>query len=81
MADLDWGRSYAEHQRMRVGQLRTARERGERFFRLGDAGAVVDPSRLSDRQIEDVAWRDAERVVNRAIISHNEQAERRRPAA
>lgn len=80
MPDLDWRRSYVEHQRMRASQLRAARERGEGFFRFGDAGAVVDPSRLGDRQIEDVARRDAERVVNRAIIFHNEQAARRRTA-
>lgn len=62
---------------MKAAQLRAARERGETFFRFGDAGSTCNPSRMSDRQIEDAARRDAERVVNRAIISHNEQAERR----
>lgn len=81
MAKPQWGRSYEEHQRMKVAQLKAARERGETFFRFGDSGATCNPSRMNDRQIEDAAMRDAERVVNRAIISHNEQLERNRRAA
>lgn len=72
-----WGRSYENHQRMKAEQLKAARARGETFFRLGMNGHPVNPSRMSDRQIEDAARRDAERVVNRAIIEYNEQAERR----
>lgn len=74
----DWRRSYQEHQRSRVAQLRAFRERGETFYRFGDSGRTCDPSRMSDRQIADAALRDAERVVNMAIAQHNEQVERNR---
>lgn len=73
----DWRRSYQDLQRSRVAQLRVLRERGATFHRFGDAGAICNPSRMSDRQIADAALRDAERVVNRAIAQHNEQIERR----
>lgn len=77
MRTLDWSRSYQEHQRKKAAQLRDARSRGVTFFRFGDAGATCNPSRMTDRQIDDAARRDAERVVNMAIITHNEQVERR----
>lgn len=76
-----WGRSYENHQRMKIEQLRAARARGETFFRFGVSGRVVDPSRMTDSAIERAAMRDAERVVNRAIIEYNEQAERERLAS
>lgn len=76
-----WGRSYENHQRMKIDQLRAARARGETFFRMGVSGRVYNPSRMTDREIDDAARRDAERVVNRAIIEYNEQAERERRAS
>lgn len=69
----DWRHAYHEHQRRKSAQLKAAREAGATFFRFGDAGATCNPSRLSDRQIADLALRDAERVVNMSIIVHNEQ--------
>lgn len=62
---------------MKVEQLRAARSRGDSFFRFGDGGRLLNPSRMTDRQIEDAALRDAERIVNQAINSHNEKIERR----
>lgn len=69
----DWRHAYHEHQRRKAAQLKAARGRGETFFRFGDAGTTCNPSRMSDRQIDDAAMRDAERVVNMSIIVHNEQ--------
>jgi hypothetical protein len=73
----DWRRSYEGHFAMRRDQLRSARAGGETSVRVGMTGHVVRPRDMTDRQIDEVARRDAERVVNRAIIEHNEQAERR----
>ena len=70
----DWRAAYQGHMRMRIEQLTAARARGETFFRSGDKGVPVNPTKLSDRQIEDLARRDAETVVNRAINKHNERA-------
>jgi hypothetical protein len=36
----------------------------------------IDASRLSDRQIEDIALRDAEMVMNIAQHQHNEEIDR-----
>lgn len=69
----DWRHAYQAHQRRRREQLTAARARGDRFLRCGDATVPIDPSRLTDRQIADIALRDAERIVNAAIIKHNEQ--------
>lgn len=73
----DWRHAYQEHARKKAVQLRDARARGVSFFRFGDAGATCDPSRMSDRRIDEAARRDAERVVNMAIAQYNEQIERR----
>lgn len=72
MAKLDWRHAYQQRQRDVGGQLRAARTRGDTFYRPGDRGVPVNPSRMTDRQIDDLARRDAERVVNAAIIQHNE---------
>lgn len=80
MANLDWGNSYRTTQRNTAAALRQARADGRVRYQFGDGGpstlGVVDPSRLSDRRIDELALRHAERVVQRAINSHNEQAER-----
>lgn len=74
----NWRHSYQEFQTTRRKQLQDARRRGERFFRMGQTGVVVDPSRMTDRQIEDAARLDAERVVNAAIHQYNEQVAQQR---
>lgn len=69
---LDWRHAYQQRQRHVGEHLRVARRRGDTFYRPGDAGVPVNPSRMTDRQIDDLARRDAERIVNAAIIKHNE---------
>lgn len=74
----NWRHSYQEFQTTRRKQLQDARQRGERYFRMGQIGVVVNPSSMTDRQIEDAARLDAERVVNAAIHQYNEQTARER---
>lgn len=59
--------------RQRMDQLRQARARGETRFQGGETSVAVNPSKLSDRMIEDYARRDAETVVNRAINRYLER--------
>lgn len=68
---MDWRHAYHEHQREVRAQLKRATGR----VRL--ASGVVDASHLTDRQVNDTALRDAESVVNAAIIKHNAELERR----
>lgn len=72
MQPMDFRHAYLEHQREVRTQLKAARGRG--YVRL--ASGEVDATRLTDRQIEDLALRDAERVVNIAIHQWNEECER-----
>ena len=72
---MDWHHSYMEHQRMVVKQIRDARASGEPILPL--ASRVVHPQELSERDITDIALRDAEHVINMAIAQHNAEIERR----
>lgn len=69
---MDFRHAYHEHQREVRAQLKAAPGR----VRL--ATGEVDASHLTDRQIDDLALRDAEHVVNIAIHQHNEATSRRR---
>ncbi|HEY8377121.1 MAG TPA: hypothetical protein VIK91_11560 [Nannocystis sp.] len=66
----DWRAAYHRTQRETVELLRRLRSEGRTFYRFGDSGPACDPSRLSDRSIEDLALRHAERVTVRAINTH-----------
>lgn len=70
---MDLRDAYKEHQHEVRGKLLRARERGI-HARL--ASREVDATRLSDRQIADLALRDAEHVMNIATHQHNEEVER-----
>lgn len=70
---LDWGHSYEQTARGIETQLLAARAKGETFFRPGDSGVPVNPSKMTHRQIGELARRHAERVVQYAINQHNEQ--------
>lgn len=72
---MDWRHAYHSHIRDKVGQLDNARRRGVTHFRI--AGRTVDPTRLSDRQAEDLARLEAEYTANEAIIRRNEEIEAR----
>lgn len=72
---MDWRHAYHAHMRDKFGQLIRARQHGVTHFRI--AGRSVNPTRLSDRQAEDLARLDAEQTANGAIIRHNEEVARR----
>lgn len=75
---LDWQHSHQHTIRRTAETLRDERKRGERFHNFGD-GVVMppcDPSRMTDRQIEDAARRRADRLTEHAI--NQEIATRRR---
>lgn len=67
----DFRHAYHEHMHHVSGQLKRAR--GE--VRL--ASRTVNASALTPSQIDDVAMRDAEFVVNIAVHQWNEEVERR----
>ena len=67
---MDWRTAYQEQMRHTREQLWAARVAGgsvRTFHR------VVRARGLTDRQVDDLALRDAEATVNMAIIQHNER--------
>lgn len=70
---MDWRGSYQDHMAHARETLRAARRAG----RHAQLSKEIDAERLSDQQIEDEALRDAERVVNMAIIMHNDEIDRK----
>ena len=79
MTALDWRHSYHQTQRATAAALKAARAEGRVRYVFGDGGpstlGTCDPSRLTDRQVADLAARHAENVVQRAM---NQEIERRR---
>lgn len=67
---MNYRHAYHEHQSTVRAGLRDARSRGQ--VSIDVTQGSVDPRRLSDRDIESLAIRDAELIVNLAI---NQQAE------
>lgn len=76
---LDWGRAYEQAQRNTAQTLRDLRKQGAVRYQFGDGGPgnvpTCDPSRMSDRAIDEAARWHAETVCNRGI---NQEIERRR---
>ncbi len=70
---MNFARAYQEHQHQ-TRQLLT-RSRGQGRVRL--AHREVNADHLSPRQIDDLALRDAEHVLNITIHQHNEELARR----
>lgn len=68
---MDWRASYQEHMAHARETLRAARRAG----RHAQLSKEIDAERLSDQQIEHEALKEAERVVNMAIIMHNDELE------
>lgn len=68
---MDFRHAYHEHQRETRLQLKRAS--GRVRLAIGE----FDARHLTDRQIDDIALRDAEHVINMAIHQHNEEVERR----
>lgn len=71
MSALDWGHAYERVQHETAASLRRERAEGISRHAFGDGGpcglAPCDPTRMSDRQIDDKARLHAERVVQRGI--------------
>jgi len=68
---MDFRHAYQEHQHETRLQLKRAS--GRVRLAIGE----FDARHLTDRQIDDLALRDAEHVINIAIHQHNEEVERR----
>lgn len=72
---VDWAHAYQLHIRDTREQLQHGRRTRRPWVRL--ATRSIYPARLTDRQIEDLALRDAEYTLNLAINQEAEQARRR----
>lgn len=73
---MDWAHAYQLHQRDIRAQLEHGRRIRRAWVRLSTR-MVLNPARLSDREIQDLALRDAEFTVNMAINQGNEQLARK----
>lgn len=65
-----WRDLYHEEIDTQARLIRRAREIGQTWLKI--AGRTVDPTRMDDRQIREVATREAERIVNYTINQENE---------
>ncbi len=71
---MNWRRAYQEHQAQTRRLLEQSRGQG----RVRLAHREVNADHLTPRQIDDLALRDAEHVVNISIHQHNRELARRR---
>ena len=74
---MNFGRPYEDHQRSIAQAIRAARASGHTRYQTTHTARPVDPTRMSDREIELHALREAQRYVERIINQHNEQTSRR----
>lgn len=49
-------------------RLRESRDRGDRTIRLGESHREVDPSKLSEQKLRDLAREAADKTLERAAI-------------
>lgn len=68
---MNFARPYQEMQRKIAAGLRAARSLRQRF-QLSHSARVVDPTSMSDRAIDLLALREAERYTNRVVNQYNE---------
>lgn len=71
---MNFARPYQEHQRTIAEKLRAARASGQTRYQTTHSAREVDPTKMSDRKIDDFALREAERYTQRIINLHNEAA-------
>lgn len=69
---MHFGKVYDDHQRSIAQALREARSAGATRYQTTHSAREVDPSRLTDRAIDLIALREAERYTQRAVNQHNE---------
>jgi hypothetical protein len=74
---VNFGRPYEEHQRSIAKAIRDARASGHTRYQTTHSAVPVDPSRMTDRQIDLFALREAQRYTERIINQHNEQVARK----
>jgi len=74
---VNFARPYQEHQRSIAEKLRAARASGQTRYQTTHSAREVDPTRLSDRQIADIALREAERYTQRIINQYNESLDKK----
>lgn len=74
---MNFARPYQEHQRDIAKALRAARAAGVTRYQTTHSAREVDPTRLTDRQIDLLALREAERYTTRIINKHNEDIARK----
>lgn len=70
-----WRDVYHEEIERQVGFLQRARDIGQTWLVIN--GRTVDPTRMSPAQLRDTARREAERMINIAINTENEQLRRK----
>lgn len=76
---MDLRPAYHEHQQQTRAQLVRARQFGQRIrLPISDLIGEVNTYRMSDRQISDLALRDAEFTMNIAQHQHNAEIDRAR---
>lgn len=75
---MDFSIPYQQRQRQIVTALREARATGETRYQTTHSAVPVNPTRMSDSQIDRLALREAQRYTERIINQHNEQVARGR---
>lgn len=68
---MDFTLPYQAHQRKIADALRTARATGVTRYQTTHSAREVDPTRLTDRKIDELALREAQRYTERIINKHN----------
>lgn len=72
---MNFGRPYQERERDIAKALREARAGRHTRYQTTHSAREVDPSRMTDRQIDDFALREAQRYTERIINKYNEGRE------
>lgn len=73
---MNFARPYQEHQRTIAEKLRVARATGVTRYQTTHSAREVDPTRLSDRAIDLLALREAERYTQRIVNQYNESLDK-----
>lgn len=68
---MNFALPYERMQREIAKNLHEARHAGRTIYQTSPSAREVDPTRLSDRQIDMIALREAQRYTERAINKYN----------
>lgn len=75
---MNFARPYETHRRTIAQAIRDAKASGHTRYQTTHSARPVDPTRMTESQIELHALREAQRYVERIINQHNEQLARGR---